>query len=284
MERGFAAPGSRHAILRFRWNAVRASIWLDTLPKVARLCYPNATLIDHVRDNYVEVIGPHGPCEIWLGGLDEKERVDKILGQEYATILFNEVSQIAYGSVLTARTRLAEKIPVIGSNQYAFLPIRGYYDLNPTGKRHWSNLQFIEHVDPVTRRPLPNADNFKYMFIPPESNAQNLPAETLEELEQLPPRQRKRFWLGEYSDEIEGALWTFESLDRARIDPAEVPTALRNVVVAVDPSGTSGDEETRSDSVGIVVAGRGDNGIAYVLADRTCDLPPEGWGRIAVTA
>jgi len=85
MERGFAAPGSRHAILRFRWNAVRASIWLDTLPKVARLCYPNATLIDHVRDNYVEVIGPHGPCEIWLGGLDEKERVDKILGQEYAT-------------------------------------------------------------------------------------------------------------------------------------------------------------------------------------------------------
>jgi hypothetical protein len=38
VERGFAAPGSRHAILRFRWNAVRASIWLATLPKVARLC------------------------------------------------------------------------------------------------------------------------------------------------------------------------------------------------------------------------------------------------------
>src|SRR3954469_3488707 len=38
--RALRGPGSRHAILRFRGNAARASIWLDTLPKVMRLCFP----------------------------------------------------------------------------------------------------------------------------------------------------------------------------------------------------------------------------------------------------
>jgi phage terminase large subunit-like protein len=33
-----------------------------------------------------------------------------------------------------------------------------------------------------------------------------------------------------------------------------------------------------------VVCGLDDNGRAYVLADRTCDLPPEGWGSVAVNA
>jgi hypothetical protein len=232
MARGLRAPGSRHAILRLRWNAVRASIWLDTLPKVARLCYPGAELIDHIRDNYVEVWP--GPFEIWLGGLDEKERADKILGQEYSTILFNEVSQIPYSSILVARTRLAQKVELLGKPG-RFLPVKAYYDLNPVGKRHWSNLEFIEHVDPVTRRPLHNPENFQHMFVPSVSNIENLPDGTLDELAHLPPRQRKRFYTGEYSDDIEGALWTFETLDRARIAPEDVPKTLRNVVVAGRP-------------------------------------------------
>jgi phage terminase large subunit-like protein len=36
--------------------------------------------------------------------------------------------------------------------------------------------------------------------------------------------------------------------------------------------------------VGIVVAGLGSDGFGYVLADRTCKLSPEGWGREAVKA
>lgn len=281
MARGLRAPGSRHGVLRLHNNAVRASIWLDTLPKVARLCFPAAELIDHVRDGYVEV--RPGPFEIWVGGLDDKEKVDKILGQEFSTLFLNEISQIPYASVLTARSRLAQKVSVPGRSG-ALLPIRAFYDLNPVGKRHWSYREFIEHTDPESRRPLGNPENFRHLFMPPTSNIDNLPDGTLAELDSLPARQRKRFFLGEYSDDIEGALWTFESLDRARCQLSEVPTTLREVVVAVDPSGTSGDEEKRSDDIGIVVAGRSDDGMAYVLADRTCNLPPEGWGRVVATA
>jgi hypothetical protein len=49
-------------------------IWLDTLPTVAKLCFPHAELIDHRQDSYVEVVGPAGPFEIWIGGLDGRAR------------------------------------------------------------------------------------------------------------------------------------------------------------------------------------------------------------------
>jgi phage terminase large subunit-like protein len=53
--------------------------------------------------------------------------------------------------------------------------------------------------------------------------------------------------------------------------------------VAIDPSGTKGEEDS-GDSVGIVVAGLGTDGLGYVLTDRTCKLSPDGWGRVAVNA
>ena len=58
---------------------------------------------------------------------------------------------------------------------------------------------------------------------------------------------------------------------------------MKRVVVAVDPSGTSG-RRTAAMSIGIVVAGLGTDGLGYVLADRTCKLSPDGWGRAAVSA
>ena len=76
-----------------------------------------------------------------------------------------------------------------------------------------------------------------------------------------------------------GALWPQETLLRCRVHHHP---DLRRVVVAIDPSGSNGDDE--GDQQGIVVAGVGVDGIGYVLADRTCRLSPEGWGRRAVDA
>jgi phage terminase large subunit-like protein len=85
----------------------------------------------------------------------------------------------------------------------------------------------------------------------------------------------------EILDEIVGALWTRAIIDTAR-EPRAVPD-MQRVVVAVDPSGASGDDES-ADSIGIVVAGLGIDGRGYILADRTCKLSPAGWGRRAVSA
>ena len=87
--------------------------------------------------------------------------------------------------------------------------------------------------------------------------------------------------LAEILDDFPGALWTRTMLDDAKV-PASGIGDLERVVVAIDPSGTKG--EDNGDSVGIVVAGKGVDGFGYVLADRTCSLSPEGWGRRAVEA
>lgn len=84
----------------------------------------------------------------------------------------------------------------------------------------------------------------------------------------------------EILDDVPGALWTRAMLDAARV---RIVPEMQRVVVAVDPSGTRGPDDA-GDSIGIIVAGKGLDGCAYVLADRTCKLSPDGWGRRAVSA
>jgi phage terminase large subunit-like protein len=86
----------------------------------------------------------------------------------------------------------------------------------------------------------------------------------------------------EILDDVPGALWTREMLDKLRKGPNDKLPEFVRVVVGVDPSGTKGDSEGGSNNVGIAVAARGIDGHAYVLADMTCDLSPEGWGRRVV--
>lgn len=270
MIRALKAKNSRHVIFRFRGNAVWSSIGLDTLPKVARLL--GVPVDVRVQDKYFVL--PNG-SEIWLAGLDDKDRVEKILGMEFATVYFNEASQIPYSSYLVARTRLAQVCPEIRQKEFV--------DLNPAGTRHWTYKMFVQKRDPDSNRELADPDEYEAFYLNPRDNAVNLSPEFLRSLETLPERQRKRFYDGVYSTEIDGALWSVEVLEKCRIDKKNLPQ-LRRVVVAIDPSGTRGNEDSRSDSVGIVVAGKGDDGRAYVLADRTCNLSPAGWGRVAVTA
>lgn len=85
----------------------------------------------------------------------------------------------------------------------------------------------------------------------------------------------------ELLDDVPGALWTRDTIDRARSKVAA--PSMKRVVVGVDPSGTRGADDG-GDSVGIVVCGLGVDGRGYVLADRTCKLSPAGWGRKVVDA
>ncbi len=270
-KRALEADGSRHAILRFRANAVRPSIALDTLPKVFRLGFPGHVLKPHRTDGYFSL---DNESEIWFGGLDEDARVEKILGKEYATIFFNECSQIPYASVLMALTRLAQVVKNA--------PQAAFYDLNPTNKGHWTNVLFGDLRDPVSRLPLDDPDDYKRLFLSPRDNP-HLTENYLKSLERLPERQRKRFYEGVYVDELDGALFTYEIIARARV--TEWPVERRSrVVVAVDPSGAAGRDDESADEIGIIVAARGDDNHAYVLADRSLRDAPGAWGRAVVHA
>lgn len=177
--------------------------------------------------------------------------------------------------MLVALTRLAQAVK--GLQQAA------YYDLNPTSKGHWSNVLFGEKRDPISRTPLANPDDYARMFLNPRDNVANLSADYLHSLESLPERQRRRFYEGVYIDDLEGALFSYEAIARDRV--AEFVLArCRRVVVAVDPSGASGHDDEAADEIGIIVAARGDDGHAYVLADRSLRDAPAAWGRAAALA
>lgn len=83
----------------------------------------------------------------------------------------------------------------------------------------------------------------------------------------------------EILEDVPWALWTREKLDLLRTKEAP---EMKRVVIAIDPSGTKG--EDTANSIGIVAAGLGTDDIGYVLADRTCSLGPAGWGTRAVEA
>lgn len=263
--RALRAPGSRHAILRFRTNAVRQSVWLDTFPKVLRLAFPGLRVRENSADGYVTL--PNG-SEIWFAGLDADDRVDKILGKEFATLYFNECSEISYDAVATALTRLAQKTILFN---------RAWFDCNPAGKSHWSYRLFVAKTDPVTRRPLAFPDHYAAMMMNPAGNRANLPTGYLEEtLAGLPERQRKRFLDGVFQEDLDGALWNTALLAQSRA--VEIPDFER-VVVGVDPSVTCG---AASDLTGIVAAGRGRDGRCYILEDASLRGKPAEWGRRAI--
>ncbi|GBH30424.1 hypothetical protein MBESOW_P1678 [Sphingobium xenophagum] len=88
---------------------------------------------------------------------------------------------------------------------------------------------------------------------------------------------------GELIEEVEGALWSRDLIERCRV--AHVPggpdgTALHRVVVAVDPPASA-----HGDACGIVVAGVGGDGRAYVIADASVEgCSPEQWARAVAAA
>lgn len=277
--RALAARRSRHAVMRYRFSAVKKSIVLDTWPKMMSLCYPTIDYDISKTDWYARL---PNDSEVWFGGLDDKERVEKILGNEYATLFFNECSQIPLSSRNTAVTRLAQLGEAEVSGAKRPLRLKAFYDENPPSQAHWSYKEFVRKIEPESGKTLANPDAYAMMYMNPEHNRENLPPDYIAELERMPARLRLRFLEGRFADITAGALWTIEIIDQYRhTDP--LPD-MQRLVIAVDPSGSSDEDNASNDEIGIIVGGLGIDGKAYVMEDMTCKAGPRVWGAVATNA
>jgi hypothetical protein len=100
--RALRFTGSRHLICRYRVKDVRSSVpretllpWLDNIIGKSGYTYlAHESMVTLLNDS-----------EIRIDGLGDREQADKILGPEYNTIYFNEVSQLNYMAVTTAYSR-----------------------------------------------------------------------------------------------------------------------------------------------------------------------------------
>jgi phage terminase large subunit-like protein len=109
-------------------------------------------------------------------------------------------------------------------------------------------------------------------------NASNLPAATLAEFRKKYEGTRlgRQELFAEILDDAPGALWKRQSFDGHRVKEAP---ELTRVVVAVDPAVT---DTEHSDESGIVAAGRGIDGHAYILDDWSLRSSPGEWAKKAI--
>lgn len=271
-------PGSRHLIARKHFSHAKGSVWLDTLPKVIDICFPEmkTALKWNNTDFFLQL--PNG-SEIWVAGLDDKERVDKILGREYLNIFLNECSEISFDTYTTVKSRLAQKCFMIKANGDR---VEGknmmLLDQNPSSSKHWTKLLFYDKIDPESKTAISRPDRYVYTHIHPSENAENISQDYLDMLEGLPPAKRRRFLDGLFSDGSDNALWTLDAIADSRV--LEMPR-LRRIVVSVDPAVTATDS---SDETGIVVQGIGIDNHLYTIADYTGKYTPVEWAQKAVEA
>lgn len=263
--------GSRHLIARYRFNHAKNSIWLDTLKKVLKLAYPQAKVTWRNTDYYIEL---DNGSQIWLAGLDDKDRTEKILGMEFLTVFLNEASQISYEAYTILKTRLAQKI----ENAKPQL----FVDANPPSKKHWMYQVFYDYNEPETNTQLVKT-RYSHLLMNPIDNKKNINKDYLATLDSLPLRKRKRFRDGEFADDSECALWTDDLINATRLrrlPDGTLPVELKRIVIAIDPAVTSKDT---SDETGIIAAGLGYDNHLYVLEDKTGHYPgPTEWARHVV--
>jgi hypothetical protein len=229
------------------------------------ICFPGLSYKSNKQDWFIEF--PNG-SQIWLGGLDEKERVEKILGNEYVTIFISEANQVSHNSYKIVLTRLAQRVPELSA--------RFLLDCNPPNKRHWLYTLFIAHKDPTSGQSLKRPDLYAAIQMNPKDNQENIQDGYVEQvLEQLTDRERKRFLDGEFLDDAEGALFKFADFKDVRVDKWPLDCTG---VIGCDPATTANE---RSDLTGIVTVGmkRIDNEPhLYVAHDDSIKGSPHRWG------
>jgi hypothetical protein len=248
--RAISTPGD-HLVCRFRFAHAKQAICLQTMPKLLRILHLTGLVRLNKSDWLYEL--PNG-SKIWVGGLDDKERTEKILGLEYATIFLNEASQISFDSYEMIVSRL---------NPPRGLRGKIIIDYNPPSTVHWGYKIFHKREFPDGHSVPEN--NFKFMTMNPADNLANIDPEYLKRLEFLSAEKRNRFLYGQYSTDS-GSLWK-----RAWINYQEPLPDMDRVVIGVDPAGTVGGDE-----VGIIVCGQSGD-MFYVLDDYSLHGTPAQW-------
>ena len=181
--RAAAFPGSRHLICRYRAKDARSSVLHETLIPWLNKTIGAKNYKANVHDGLITL---WNGSEIWIGGLGDKEQVDRILGHEYVTIYFNEVSQISYSAITTAYSRLAMKVEGC-KNKF-------FYDCNPCSPMHWAYKVFIRKIEPRTDEKLLKPELYDSTILNPMDNAENLDEDYISDiLDNMPEKQRARF-------------------------------------------------------------------------------------------
>lgn len=191
---------SDHLICRETFAAAKASIWNKTMTDTLAMAFPH--LNPHF--NYSDYICTlSNGSTIRVAGLDDNKKVERLLGNEYSTLWFNEANQIPYPAITKLKTRLAQKN---GLKKLSF------YDLNPGKTSSWVYQLFEDKCDPIDGENLDNPEDYLSIKMNIGANLDNVDPAYLKLLQKMPKLERMRFLDGEYDDSNMGkAVYAFDA-------------------------------------------------------------------------
>ena len=128
-------PGSRHICFRKRFEHCKATLWKSAKEHMDMEwpgLWEKSTINRSGGTWSIEING----SEILFSGLDDKDRIEKHLGSEFATVYLNEASEIAEEKdVDLISSRLRQNI----KGRHLLL-----LDMNPPAKSHWTYKRYVE--------------------------------------------------------------------------------------------------------------------------------------------
>lgn len=222
VRRALCYPGSRQlAARKYRIHA-KSSLWNDTFRRYLAASLPRGWY--SLLESELTVRFRNGSTVI-VGGLDDSERMEKILGNEYITVFLNEATQLSYEAMQMAATRLAQN--VVNSKGHRAVP-KLILDCNPRGPRHWLHYVGVRQLDPDTEQVLPDAEKWARLSWSAYDNRENLPPEYLAALEALPEVMRERMLNGIWRDN-RGAVYSEFDEDVHTVEPFELPAEWKRI-------------------------------------------------------
>ena len=222
IRRALQYPGSRQLAARKYRAHVKTSLWNDTLKSYISRHLPPG--ICRFQESELAIFFPNG-SSICAGGLDDAERTEKILGNEYITVFLNEATQLSFPTMQMAMTRLAQRVR---DWKGRFAVPKLILDCNPRGPRHWLHAVGVRHVDPDTGEALADAARWARLNWSAYDNKENLPEEYLYALESLPEVMRERMLNGVWRGN-EGAVYSEFDEDVHVVEPFEIPATWKRL-------------------------------------------------------
>lgn len=217
--RALLYPGSRHLIARDTFSAVRSSMLEDTFPKLLQLKYPSLyPLFAKTNKKNLETKNgmnwgtstftfPNGSMIVFKGIGNAKD-VEKLLGTEYMTILIDECNMCNYVSVQKLRTRLAQKCYHYKTGKEGKLL---EIDIcNPPSKSSWIYKEYFQLINPLDTTVKLYENEYFHCQLNPIDNIENIPEDFIIRLTRLPKSQQQRFLHGEFSDIVDGGIFSNE--------------------------------------------------------------------------
>ncbi len=222
VRRALQYPRSRQLAARKHRAHAKTSLWSDTLKNYLVKFVPPGLYKFSESDLSIRF---YNGSEINVAGLDDAERTEKILGNEYITVFLNEATQFSWETVQMAATRLAQK--AYDKQGRAATP-KLVLDCNPRGPRHWLHFVGVRGLDPDSGTPLNDAAQWARLPWSAYDNMDNLPEAYIRTLETLPDIMRKRMLEGIWCDNA-GAVYSEFSEDLHVVEPFEIPDDWKRI-------------------------------------------------------